>query len=111
MARETFAWFPDAASECSEAPSVNITKFGDGYEARVSNVINDNPQSWNLKFTKLRPEALLIRGFLRRQGARLSFTWTNPFGEVGNYVCDKWSTSPDRGKVQVTATFREVFEE
>lgn len=111
MARETFTWFPDVASECSEAPAVNITKFGDGYEARIANVINSNAQSWSVKFTKGRAEALLIRDFLRKQGAIQSFLWANPFNETSKYVCDKWSTTPDRGKITISAVFREVFEE
>ena len=111
MARETFTWFPESASELDETPKVNVVKYGDGYEARFTEGVNTLAQTWVLKFTDKRAVALQVRAFLKRQGAVLSFIWTNPFGEQGIYVCDKWTSSADRGKLTVSATFRQVFEE
>lgn len=112
MARETFGWFPDSASECADAPAINVTKFGDGYEARFADNVNVNRQSWTLTFTKGRVagEGLAIRNFLRRHEGRLSFIWKNPFEETGFYVARTWKAKSDRGEVIVTATFEQVFE-
>lgn len=110
MAQQTFSWFPDQASQLDEAPRVRVTKFGDGYESRTPEGINTIQMKWSLTFTRGRDEALAIRDFLRDHGASLSFAWTNPFEELGSYVCRSWKTSPDRGKISVTATFEQVFE-
>lgn len=111
MSKETFGWWPDAASEASEEPRVNVTKYGDGYESRTSDTINTNPGTWTLTFTKGRAEGLEIRAFLRARGALEAFIWTNPFGETGTYVCRKWKFVPDRGKLTGSATFEQVYEQ
>lgn len=112
MARQTFTWFPDVASENSEEPSVNVTKFGDGYEARTSDTLNVTKQSWRVTFTKGRNggEGLAIRNFLKARRGVESFIWTNPLNETGYYVARKWSTKSDRGEVTVNTVFEEVFE-
>jgi phage-related protein len=113
MARQTFTWFPDVASENSEEPSVNVTKFGDGYEARTSDTLNVIHQSWRVVFTKGRNagEGLAIRNFLRARRGVESFIWTNPLGETSFYVARKWTTKSDRGEVTVSTQFDEVFEQ
>lgn len=112
MARETFGWFPDTASEGADSPAVNVTKFGDGYEARFADNVNVNRQSWAVTFTTGRNagQGLLIRAFLRRHEGRKSFIWTNPFGETGYYIARSWKAKSDRGEVIVSTTFEEVFE-
>lgn len=112
MAKLTFGWFPDVASENTEEPAVNVTKYGDGYEARMTDTINVNRQSWRLTFTRgrLSGECQLIRNFLRARRGVESFLWTNPLGELGVYVGRKWTTKSDRGEITVSVTFDEVFE-
>ena len=112
MIATTFTWFPDIASENSEDPAVNVTKFGDGYEARVSNVINVTAQKWSLTFTRGRAsgECQAIRTFLKARRGVESFNWTNPFGEAGVYVARKWTSTSNEGGLTVKVTFEEVFE-
>lgn len=112
MARQTFTWFPDVASEVTEEPSVNVTKFGDGYEARTSDTLNVIKQSWRVTFTKGRNagEGAAIRNFLRARRGVESFIWTNPLNETGFYVARKWTTKSDRGEIIVNSQFDEVFE-
>lgn len=112
MIATTFTWYPDMDSDNTEEPDVNTTKFGDGYEARTSNVINSLKQSWNLTFTRGKPsgEGQAIRAFLKARGGVQSFNWTNPFGETGVYIARKWSTTSNEGYLTIKATFEEVFE-
>lgn len=110
MARLTFDWFPDASSELTEEPTVNVTKFGDGYEARISDTINVAPQKWSLTFTRTREICAAARAFLKAHRAVDSFYWTNPLNETGVYVCRSWKLKTESGKATLTATFEEVFE-
>lgn len=112
MAYQTFSWLPDSASVVSIEPTVNVTKFGDGYESRVADVINTVKRSWACVFTKGRVdgEAVAINNFLRARRAVEAFIWVDPLGETGVWVCRKWTLKTDRGELVVTATFEEVFE-
>lgn len=112
MTRETFGWFPDSAAETTEAPAVNVTVFGDGYEARTTDNVNVNRQSWKVVFTKARQsgEAQAIRAFLRARAGKESFIWVNPLEEQGFYVARTWQFKSDRGELTVTTQFDEVFE-
>lgn len=110
MARLTFDLFPDVSSEVEEKPNVNVTKFGDGYEARMGDSINTTPQKWSLTFTRSRDVCVAARNFLKARGAVESFIWTNPLNETGIYVCRTWKLKTDMGKAVLTADFEEVFE-
>lgn len=108
----TFTWYPDMASDNTEAPDVNVTKFGDGYEARVSNVVNVIKQSWSLTFSRGRStgQCQAIWAFLRARKGVEAFNWTNPFGEAGVYVARKWTSTSNEGYLTVKVTFEQVFE-
>ncbi len=110
MPTPVFTWFPDAETQESIEPKVNLTKFGDGYEQRTSVGINNKPAKWSMKFTRGPEEALAIRTFLSARGGVEAFEWTNPFEELGKYVCRKWSLSRSAGTVTVTCEFEQVFE-
>jgi len=112
MTKRTFGWFPDVASQASEEPAVNVTKYGDGYESRTSDSLNVNRQNWNVTFTRGRVsgEGQAIRLFLQDHQGKDSFLWTNPFEESLTVVARKWTAKSDRGEVTVTATFEQVFE-
>jgi phage-related protein len=112
MIRQTFGWFPDTASEATETPAVNVTKFGDGYEARLADTVNVNRQSWKVTFTTGRKSGngLAIRAFLQARGGKDAFIWINPFGETGLYVARTWTSKSDRGEISIASVFDEVFE-
>ena len=112
MAFQTFTWLPDSASVVTIEPSVNVTKYGDGYESRVADTINSVKRSWACVFTKGRVdgEAILINNFLRARKGKDAFIWIDPLGETGVWKCSKWTLKTDRGELTVTATFDEVFE-
>lgn len=110
MARETFTWYPDAGGVETTTPTVSVTKFGDGYEARLAKGINAVPTKWALTFTRAVGEAQSIRAFLVRQAGVTAFIWTTPLVETGVWVCRNWKLTRDRGTTQVTCEFERVYE-
>lgn len=110
MTKKVFAWFPDMGSQKEVTPTVNVTKFGDGYELRSSSVINTKPEKWSLTFSRIRPEAREILDFIEGCGAVESFLWTTPFEKEGTFVCRKWNARSDRGMIIVTCDFEQVYE-
>lgn len=113
MAKPVFNWLPEFSATNSEEPAVKATKYGDGYEARVSDSINVNRQSWALTFTEQRQagQVSLIRDFLRARRGVESFSWKSPLGETGIYVARKWTISTEQGYLTIKVTFDEVFEQ
>jgi phage-related protein len=110
MATQTFTWFPDTASQRKVKPSVLINKFGDGYEQRVANGINTQPDAWTLTFTKLRADALTLITFLQARNGVESFNWQNPYRSTNTYICREWSSTSEAGYVTITCSFEQVFE-
>lgn len=111
MSYEKFTWKPDLGSECSEDPNVTTSKFGDGYEYRLQNGINANPQKWSLTFTTELESHNQIVSFLKKMGALKAFEWMSPDQNSGVYVCRGWKRKQsDFGVFVVTATFEQVFE-
>ena len=110
MATQTFSWYPDASSQQSCKPAVQVTKFGDGYETRVAVGINTMPMKWSLSFDRAQAVGKAILDFLRARGGVEVFYWTNPMGEAGKYVCREWKTEHPPGGIRVTCDFEQVFE-
>lgn len=102
---------PSFAAQLQEKPRVLTAGFGDGYEQRVADGINVRPRVWNLTFgarTTTERDAILTA--LRAENGITSFTWTDPLGYTGKFVCSEWNTSIENAAANtVTATFREVF--
>jgi phage-related protein len=110
MAAYTFDYRPDYEAQLSQEPKVNVAKFGDGYEARSAQGINNAPEKWTLKFTTgigTYPPAL---AFVQARGAVQPFYWTNAFGVTNTYVCRTWNVQRNPGHVTVSMDFEQVFE-
>ncbi len=112
MSRQTFpAFYPTYGSRAKRKPAVQITKFGDGYEARTAFGINTTPEVWDLTYEDSEANINTIDSFLKAQGAVLSFVWTTPDNMTANFVCRQWNeTRMAQGVKQLTATFEQVFE-
>lgn len=97
----------------SSSPVVRKVQFGDGYEARITKGLNQNPKTYTLTFNVSESESDTIEAFLDARAAdNANFTYTPP-GEssASKFVCEQWSKtipSPDRATIQTT--FRQVFE-
>lgn len=110
MARQTFNFRPDYESTLSQEPSVITTKFGDGYEQRVSTGINNSPEKWSLSFTVGNPALPAALAFVQARKGVESFYWMNSWGTTNVYVCRRWNLSRSSGKQQLTMDFEQVFE-
>jgi phage-related protein len=100
--------------QLDEQPRVRVAKYGDGYEQRVADGINNNPQKWQLSFSKQRGDDVqTVYDFIKARGAVESFEWT-PRGEVvaRKFVCRKWTRRFDQYDVVQSIVFvvEEVFE-
>ena len=94
-------------------PTVNVISFGDGFEQRLTEGLNQNPITLNLKFDLSQTESTTAVNFLNdRITDGASFTFLVPNENVTkNFVCQSYPTSvPFLNRVTLTCTFREVFE-
>lgn len=111
MSKPTFTWSPDLGAQQTVKPTVTQTKFGDGYELRVTAGINSKPRSWDVTFSKGIAEATSILNFLEERGGVESFNWTDPMDKEGTYVCREWNGSQQAfGVYVISAKFEQVFE-
>jgi len=95
-------------------PRVKVAKFGDGYEQRVADGINNDPDSWTISFTQRSgADIQALYDFMKARGGVEAFDWV-PRGEVTarKFVCRKWTRKFDAYDVVQSVTFRleEVFE-
>jgi len=110
MTRQTFTWFPEWEASLSQTPQVQVTKFGDGYEARVARGMDNNPETWSLQFTMAAPQLTEIVTFIQARGGVESFIWTTPMSNTGIYVCRKWKTTHRGGIRIMNFDLEQVFE-
>ena len=94
-------------------PAVNVLSFGDGFEQRLTEGLNQNPITLNLKFDLSQTDSTTAITFLNARitdGA--SFTFLVPNENVTkNFVCLSYNTAvPFLNRVTLTCSFREVFE-
>ena len=103
---------PTYGLQKSSAPVVRKVQFGDGYEARLTYGINQNPKVFNLTFEVSETDADTIETFLEARGGAESFDWSPP-DETTTYkwICQDWSKSiPYLNRATITVTFQQVFE-
>jgi phage-related protein len=110
MARQTFNWRPNYDSKLSQEPKVNVTKFGDGYELRSPDGINNNPETWSVEFTRSSASFPDVLAFIQARNGLESFYWTTPFNQQKVFVCRKWSLIKKEGHVVLNMDFEQVFE-
>ena len=112
MATTTFTWVPDNGSPTTFKPRILSGRFGDGYEQRVKDGINNNPAEKKLTFSaQTLSERNAIMDFLSARGGVEAFNFTDYSGVTGVYVCKEWEESPTSAAAyHITATFEQVFE-
>tara|TARA_B100000902_G_C27040737_1_gene779173 strand:+ start:446 stop:820 length:375 start_codon:yes stop_codon:yes gene_type:complete len=109
---------PDKGMTRSSKPRRHIAKFGDGYEQRLANGINNNEEEYGVSFSNRTKEEIDdIIAFLENKGGVTAFTFTVPdTNESGNevaikVVCDNWNKTYAYGDYySANATFRRVYE-
>ena len=105
---------PTYGLQRSSAPNFRKVQFGDGYEARLTYGINQNPKVFNLTFEVSETDADTIETFLDARAANNmeSFDFTPP-GESSSskFVCEQWTkTIPYLNRATIQATFIQKFE-
>ena len=94
-------------------PKVNVISFGDGFEQRLTEGLNQNPLSVNLTFELSQTDADTAISFLNaRVEDGASFDYTLPSETSSRkFVCTSFPRSiPFLNRVTLSCTFREVFE-
>lgn len=106
-----FNYQPLNSAQISRRPRVRVAAFGDGYEQRVADGINTNPQVWSLSFTNTRAIIDTIEALLIGYGGVTRFTWTPSGMAEIKVVCREWNrTKVNRRVDSLSATFEQVFE-
>lgn len=104
--------FRPTSADQSKKPRVNIASFGDGYEQREKDGLNNNLMTWSLQFQSVPiTDADAIDAFLDARGGAESFDWTPPDKPTGKYKCEEWRRSPSAEfdtVASITATFKQV---
>jgi phage-related protein len=75
---ETFHWRPQNSLTSSVSPKLKVIKFGNGYEQRIKDGINNDLCSYNVTFVWLSEDISLIDDFLSRHNAIKAFLWREP---------------------------------
>ena len=94
-------------------PKVNTLSFGDGFEQRLTEGLNQNPSSVNLTFELSQTDADTAITFLNaRVDDGASFDYTLPSETSSRkFVCTSFPRSiPFLNRVTLSCVFREVFE-
>jgi len=110
--RYEFIWSPSYSLTANQKPEVLTIKFGNGYEQRLKEGINNNLLSLDLKFeSRSTAETVAIIHFLTDKEGYKSF-WFNaptPFGVAKKFVCRDWSTNQQfDDNYTVNSKFEEV---
>ncbi len=102
---------PDQGATRTVETRVNAIRFGDGYEQRVGDGINNIVESWSLNFS-LRSRAVinLIDNFLLAQKGVKNFNWLTPQGVTKKFVCKKWQPIYNHdGDCSLSCVFEQDF--
>lgn len=110
----TFAWIPSYQSPKKTKFRLLRNKFGDGYEQRVGDGINNDEESWNLVFNTVDDAtATAIEAYLKVRKTGESFPWVPPFLNPGavsiKVICTEYQINPaNYNSYDITATFERV---
>lgn len=104
---------PTFSAQKKSQPRIRTTKFGDGYEQRVTFGLNQNPKEWSLSFMVGTTDASSIETFLDARAAdAASFDWTPPDDTTAyKWTCYQWNKELIGDSFyRIDATFTQVFE-
>jgi phage-related protein len=89
-----------------------IAKFGDGYEQRTPEWINNTPRQITIKVDQTRAIITQLQQFLTSTQGSTAFFFTPPYDTQGTFVADQGWTVTEKGYdyAILDVTIREVFE-
>ena len=116
--RAEFFWKPSYNSQLQMKPASNVIKFGNGYEQRIADGINNNLQKFNLNFEgRDKNETRAIAHFLHKRKGVDSFFFDAPFpynfdgsqSYPKRFFCDEWDIAYNfYNNYSITAKFSET---
>ena len=109
---------PDKGFTRNNTPRVHVQKFGDGYEQRLANGINNLEQEFSVQFaTRPKDEIDDIVAFFESKKGTTAFDFnfadTNESGneETVKIVCESWDQTWDYDDFySLSAKFRRIYE-
>lgn len=106
----TFTWVPSLATSKVQ-PRVLANTYGDGYQQRVADGINNAPKIWDLQFNgKTTSDKNSIINFLAALNGVTAFDWTDRDGLTARWLCRSWPSSEvEPGVHNISLTFEQVF--
>ena len=102
VTKPEFFWKPSYASQLQIKPAVNVIKFGNGYEQRTPDGVNNNLLKFDLLLEgRNKNETRAIAHFLHKRKASDSFFCDAPFpynfdnsqSYPKRFVCEEWNIS------------------
>lgn len=113
----SFDWIPSYQSPKNTEFRLLRNKFGDGYEQRIGDGINNEEESWDLVFNSVDSStAETMDLYLKSKKSGESFVWTpnylNPSSEKFKVICTKYKINPVGYNIyDISLTFDRVFGE
>ncbi|RSK77852.1 phage tail protein [Pandoraea apista] len=107
---DTFIWSPRADASGDTTFAVRKAQFGDGYEQRVADGLNNQRSSYQLTFVGDAAKISAILAFLDAHAGAKSFFWTPSLRPQALFVCEKYSDPVKDGSIYtISATFDQTF--
>ena len=114
----TTTFRPDKGFTRKNSPSIFKTEFGDGYEQRLANGINNLKQEFSINFaTRTKEDIDDIVDFFELKGGVTAFTYTYADSNEGGgekavkVTCDEWQQTWEYADYySLSCTFRRVYE-
>lgn len=104
-----FSWIPEESLSVSVKPKVKVISFGDGYEQRIADGINNQLREYSLNFSGEEDEIREIDKFLSEHGAVKAFLWTpQDTWKPGTFKCEEWSITVNGYWNRLSAKFQEI---
>jgi phage-related protein len=105
-------YHPDFGNQRQKKAMVLKAMFGDGYQQRAGDGLNNRPTTLNLTWTNLSDtDAATITDFFAARKGYQSFWYTYQDDIQRAYICETYETqNVDPFNYVVTAQFREVFD-
>ncbi len=108
-----FTYRPDYGLNERTQPSLDVSKFGDGYEQVAPAGLNHMLRVWDVSFSdRDQTEIEAIKDFLRARGGVEVFEFpvpNSPTGEIALVRCPEWNRTFSRWRSQdCKFTFNEV---
>lgn len=99
-------------TQSKATPRILIAKFGDGYEQRSPDWINNTPRTITVKVDQTRDIITQLEQFLVSLEGSTAFLFTPPYDTQGTFVADQGWTITEKGfdYAILEVQLREVFE-